>query len=252
MDDESSKFLSEITIILGSLFPTDDFEINITDFTDLQSTFKIFIHNRKDDELCVFLQMFLSINTIAIALLNKCDVGECSGKILVERIEKFVSKLKRIKTITLHDASTVFLCDIEIKLSYLKILTKGKSWYNSLNYVSCNNELELSHNSKFINEKMNNLDITIINTLEQHSNYIQYNKKETIKSYVQRIMNLIPNPNCSHKSLDCDDIHRTNVIFLKFVVDTFTPYILYDEHRLTKSVNTQDGGKQRRKTKKKN
>jgi ribosomal protein L24 len=83
-------------------------------------------------------------NHIYVENLNKCDKN--SGTILLEKIINIAKELK-YKNIKLSDASTISFDsrrrttdqkNCNFPLSYWHILSKGKSWYNSLGFISNN------------------------------------------------------------------------------------------------------------------
>jgi hypothetical protein len=55
---------------------------------------------------------------------------------LLKIIDKLAESIPCIEFIDLQHGSAISICDEEISLRDLKILTKGESWYNSLGYKS--------------------------------------------------------------------------------------------------------------------
>ena len=99
------------------------------------------------DEDCAFIQLF--DDHIYIELLERCGIN---GSQTIRKIEQLAVKLENISYISLEDDSTLKVYpefDIWINLYIYKILTKGQSWYNSLDYYSDNYEQELDENAKF-------------------------------------------------------------------------------------------------------
>ena len=99
------------------------------------------------DEDCAFIQLF--DDHIYIELLERCGIN---GSQTIRKIEQLAVKLENISYISLEDDSTLKVYpefDIWINLYIYKILTKGQSWYNSLDYYSDNYTKELEDNSKF-------------------------------------------------------------------------------------------------------
>lgn len=88
-------------------------------------------------------------NYIYIDYLQNC--GSKSGRKNLENIENF-AKSENIGTIKLADDSHLNLCKRKIDLSLLKILANGKSWYNSMGYLSSQNNIEIKQNLKLITE----------------------------------------------------------------------------------------------------
>ena len=99
------------------------------------------------DEDCAFIQLF--DDHIYIELLERCGIN---GSQTIRKIEQLAVKLENISYISLEDDSTLKVYpefDIWINLYIYKILTKGQSWYNSLDYYSDNYTEELDENAKF-------------------------------------------------------------------------------------------------------
>lgn len=65
-----------------------------------------------------------------IETLERCGI---LGSKMLEKIEEFARRTGLTK-ISLYDSSSIWICDQEVDLAYLKILTKGESRYNSLGY----------------------------------------------------------------------------------------------------------------------
>ena len=99
------------------------------------------------NEDCAFIQLF--DDHIYIELLERCGIN---GSQTIRKIEQLAVKLENISYISLEDDSTLKVYpefDIWINLYIYKILTKGQSWYNSLDYYSDNYEQEKEDNAKF-------------------------------------------------------------------------------------------------------
>ena len=95
----------------------------------------------------MFIQFFE--DHIYIERLGRCEL---KGGETLDIIEKIAKQLGNISYISLEDDSTLKVYpefDIWINLYIYKILTKGKSWYNSLEYYSNNYTEELEENAKF-------------------------------------------------------------------------------------------------------
>lgn len=133
-----------------------------------------YIISTKDGKQCLTLS--LDEDTIEVHDLDKCGL---TGTILLDLLEKYARSVG-IKEINLLDASLIHTnCEdetgqtINIDLAVLKLLTTGKSWYNSLGYFSSDDTEETKEEI----EKIANLpcidailscketEIRIINTL---------------------------------------------------------------------------------------
>jgi len=139
---------TEIDRVLSHFFLEPDFKIEQLD-AEYEDTFRYkIISNINGKKLnCVFLQFF--DDHIYIERLGRCEL---KGGETLDIIEKIAKQLGNISYISLEDDSTLKVYpefDIWINLYIYKILTKGKSWYNSLDYYSDNYAEELDANAKF-------------------------------------------------------------------------------------------------------
>ena len=153
------------------------------------------------DEDCAFIQLF--DDHIYIELLERCGIN---GSQTIRKIEQLAVKLENISYISLEDDSTLKVYpefDIWINLYIYKILTKGQSWYNSLDYYSDNYEQELEDNSKFktmtIKEFQEDVSMSDINNKKynKHLNDLltifSFESKEsmTVPDFYKKIMEII-------------------------------------------------------------
>jgi hypothetical protein len=130
--------------LLTNFFPEPTFRIRRLK-SEYDNVPRYGISTGNDD--CAFIQLF--DDHIYIELLERCGIN---GSQTIRKIEQLAVKLENISYISLEDDSTLKVYpefDIWINLYIYKILTKGKSWYNSLDYYSDNYEQELEDNSKF-------------------------------------------------------------------------------------------------------
>ena len=139
---------TEIDRVLSHFFLEPDFKIEQLD-AEYEDTFRYkIISNINGKKLnCVFIQFF--DDHIYIERLGRCEL---KGGETLDIIEKIAKQLNNISYISLEDDSTLKVYpefDIWINLYIYKILTKGKSWYNSLEYYSNNYTEELKENAKF-------------------------------------------------------------------------------------------------------
>ena len=153
------------------------------------------------DEDCAFIQLF--DDHIYIELLERCGIN---GSQTIRKIEQLAVKLENISYISLEDDSTLKVYpefDIWINLYIYKILTKGQSWYNSLDYYSDNYTKELEDNSKFktmtIKEFQEDVSMSDINNKKynKHLNDLltifSFESKEsmTVPDFYKKIMEII-------------------------------------------------------------
>lgn len=87
--------------------------------------------------LCISFS-FDDEHNLLITEVNKCGF---TGTELLERIELLAQK-EGVPSIMLEDQSSVSYGDYRLDLAALSILTKGRSWYNSMGYYSENHEFE--------------------------------------------------------------------------------------------------------------
>ena len=153
------------------------------------------------DEDCAFIQLF--DDHIYIELLERCGIN---GSQTIRKIEQLAVKLENISYISLEDDSTLKVYpefDIWINLYIYKILTKGQSWYNSLDYYSDNYTKELEDNSKFktmtIKEFQEEVKSSDINNkkynkhLNDFPDIFSFESKEsmTVPDFYKKIMEII-------------------------------------------------------------
>jgi hypothetical protein len=130
----------EITRILEEVFTHDKFTIT-------RDNSLYFIASINPSGQCLKLRIRRD-NNIEIDKLDKCGI---QGSKSIRMVEEVFKKIPSVKKIKLTDASTISVCGESIKLSCLKILSKGESWYNSLGYYSSKNpEWEKEANAKII------------------------------------------------------------------------------------------------------
>ena len=130
--------------LLTNFFPGPTFRIRRLK-SEYDNVPRYGISTGNDD--CAFIQLF--DDHIYIELLERCGIN---GSQTIRKIEQLAVKLENISYISLEDDSTLKVFpefDIWINLYIYKILTKGQSWYNSLDYYSDNYEEELDENAKF-------------------------------------------------------------------------------------------------------
>lgn len=112
------------------------------------------------NQICLRVRFFT--NYIYILYLSKCKI---KGLETLKKIEKIGIELNNINYISLEDESTVQIypdLPFKIDLGILKILTNGKSWYNSLEYFSNEYYEEVEHNKMIINMTLSTFQEKII------------------------------------------------------------------------------------------
>lgn len=102
----------------------------------------------KDKTKCLILDFYKHF--IEIRTLDKCGK---SGTDSLSKVDELAKKLN-INCIKLYDGSTIEKCGVGISLIDIKILTTGKSWYNSQGYFSRNYDSEFENNRIKIDMKL--------------------------------------------------------------------------------------------------
>jgi hypothetical protein len=150
--------------------------------------------------------------------LNKC--GNNSGNMMLKKLDEIPTVMPNVKYIKLIDESTIIFKFREIEiipLSILKILSSGKSWYNSYGYISENYKNEIKHNAGFLD--MNCIDFLNLVNQKRQPEYdaaiAEINKTYTIHKdsrnrniYTRKatgdIINYTPTPSCGNIMIDID------------------------------------------------
>jgi hypothetical protein len=178
---DNSKII-EITTKVEDIFPKDMFSMQI------MNSNKFSIKTGKDN--C--LEIIIKESLLYINFLSKCGIN---GTESLRRIEEAVKNIPYITDIGLQDGSEIYFCDYRFNLAFLKILTKGQSWYNSLGYISKDYEMEKSHNKQIIElscvdfiEELFKKKVEIFmekNSKEKMSEIIEKLKNDTLPTYVK-------------------------------------------------------------------
>ena len=133
------------------------------------------------------LDFYFSDDKIHIWNLNKCVINGPSSLLKMEILAK---KFPFVKYIDLLDVSQfqVYPDDVNIQVSLrdLKILTQGKSWYNTKEYISDDYKYELECNKKIINNSMFWFNIEIYNLICKQID-IDYQCEEFTHQYYEHI-----------------------------------------------------------------
>jgi hypothetical protein len=238
------------------------------------------IRAKDNEELCLSLHFFN--NNIYVNYLGRCGIKINSGNDLLKKLDKLALSMPNIQYIELTDESTIYINDNEINLAFLKILTKGQSWYNSLEYFSSNYNNENLHNKRLCNTPL----IDLLNFCKDklieerakttYSNFINYTdifskekndiekKIESLKlklkqhfpdikdnlktkNYLNEIIELIEN---NYEKTN-DTYEKTEL--LNELIETIGALILYDpklyKHIRNNSDFDKKGGKNKRKNK---
>ena len=233
-------------VVIDQLFPNDQFEVAIKRMstTTSSSTITVIVRSRAAPTTGICLQLIITpLESIVVSTLTKCnDVtrNEGSGSALMLKVKQLAKTLK-IDTIQLYDDSKVRVCGDtkdapEIDLFRLKILTKGKSWYNSLGYKSEYYAEEIEHNREVILSSI--LQVASQLKLELDTGrFPPTSPDETVQAYITRLLQHLP----------CD--HETGA-YLKYVIDNVSKLLWY-ERMLEKKIRITSKSKSRIKRKSK-
>lgn len=217
----------------------------------------------KTDELLCFDLSFFD-EYIYINTLDKCGI---SGTESLEKIEKLAEmlnakfdemlpKMSRIEYIELLDSSHIKICDSELQLSILKLLTTGQTWYNSKGYFS--KQQDKIDNAEIIEMKYTKfIDVVFQKYIEKYKTNLTTTKIQEIKELfpscdnettVQQYFNcaLTEISNC-----DCDE-YKLKIKLLASYLDIIdNSNILKKTRRVEKQVPrfSPKGGKPNKKRK---
>ena len=200
----------------------------------------VIISNKKDnDNSCLILRVN-SNKIIRLDTLDRCDVGnEGKGNALIRKVNELALSLPEYNSIKLIDTSHITLCDtITVKLSHLKILTKGMSWYNSHGYYSENNAAEVKHNNSFITSKIHKIPVLrdILKVDDSESSYPKVKPTDTVQVYVSRMLKSIESASSFSGLTKCGKVQKKKADNLKNIVELLSPLLIYD-NKLTKMVS---------------
>lgn len=127
--------------MIKRIFEPTDFKINIKRGEYVITTI--------EEEKCIVMTFRINFPNISLHNLYKCGLN--TGTKLLQKIDALAKITPGIKTISLSDESKITVCDdIEISLSYINILSSGKSWYNSHGYFSQTYDKEQQNNLKYL------------------------------------------------------------------------------------------------------
>jgi hypothetical protein len=200
----------------------------------------VIISNKKDnDKSCLILRVNIRDKIIRIDSLDRCYVGnEGKGNAMIRKVNDLALSLPEYNSIKLIDGSHITLCDtIIVKLAYLKMLTKGMSWYNSHGYFSENHDAEIRHNNSLITSKIHKIPALreILKVDDSDSEFPKVKPTDTVQAYVSRMLKSIESANSSSETTKCGKVQNKKANNLKNVVELLSPLLMYD-NKLTKTV----------------
>ena len=189
----------DFDVVINNLFPNDQFEVAIKRMSTSSGTSTVTVRSRAAPTTGICLQLIITpLESIVVSTLTKCtDVtrNEGSGNALMLKVSQLAKTLK-IDTIQLYDDSKVRICGdakdtTEVDLFRLKILTKGKSWYNSLGYKSEYYAEEIEHNREVILSSM----LQVASQLKLKLDTVRFpptSPDETVQAYITRLLTMKP------------------------------------------------------------
>lgn len=238
---------TKIDGVLSDFFPEPNFKIEQLE-AEYENTFRYQIISDIEGKRynCIFVQFFE--DHIYIERLGRCEL---KGSETLNIIEQIAKQLENINYISLEDDSTLKIfapINIWINLYIYKILTKGKSWYNSLGYYSDNYANELKDNEKFetmtineFQEEVKSRNVNYENHLNKFENIFSFKPEEsmTVPEFYKEIMYNINRMNQIRKKVEWleDD--------LNFVLES--EIINYNPKKLEKRIREPRGGKKGKK-----
>jgi hypothetical protein len=141
---------------------------------------------------------------IYISRISKCSDGKPLTREVIKVVENLAVSKSDIRYIYLDDKSSINVCTVPLQLYYLKILTTGESWYNSIGYKSSTHDDDVAHNAVIINRPMGQL-LSELSYTEVHmfpglpptlenlqTVFPGLSEKMTVKEYVTAMSNELP------------------------------------------------------------
>jgi hypothetical protein len=260
--DDSPKELSkkdkdaiELEAII-QIFPKPEYFVEYSNMYDMESEYNI---TSKNGHVCCNIEFVK--NKLYINSLQKCGIN---GTETLRKLEQVAKSISYINELSLTDASVIeksCIKDKETKLFHfslrlLKILTNGRSWYNSLGYISTKYDDELAHNAEIIKmecsqffealHKIYNNDTRPVNKgkereiegrmrVEESIRFFDFSGL-TVQEYFTRVLHYISSENCDY------DTYKWIAFILQYILQS--KIILYDYH-LSKHIQ-RGGGKSKK------
>lgn len=152
MTEFKRNLVFQIPEMLQTHFPRPFAIFNITSADQrLENKLAYQISYQKSICLHIVITLYESKTYIKNIYLKKLDKCFISGSNLLQMLENFAADFDIVIPILLTDESFITLYEKNISLKYLSLLKSGKSWYNTLGYVSADYETEQAHNQAIIN-----------------------------------------------------------------------------------------------------
>jgi hypothetical protein len=172
-EDQITYYRPEYTSIIEGIFR----DYNIFVVEESRNKYNdVFIKN--DQTKCLGLKF--GENFIKIVTLARCKNNPGNGTELMQLVEEVAKLIPNVLYLKLEDAANITLSNgSKINLAFLKILTKGESWYNSLGYYSDTYEEEKRNNNNVIQTQYSVLIENLI------SNWVDGFKSKNTKENIE-------------------------------------------------------------------
>ena len=170
-----------------------------------------------------------------VSKLFKCGGDERTGPALLNLIDKLAESIPRVKYIELQDGSSISICDEEISLRNLKILTNGESWYNSFGYKSDHHEEDKHYNEQIRTRTMDELlpellETSDIITLKENANALfpGLSTTWTAKDYIAAMLKAVPKTGTTKPVIRCTEEQQNKAELLIELVWRLGKLLQYD------------------------
>jgi hypothetical protein len=205
------------------------------------------------------LKGFDEYNILYITNISNCN--GTTGNMFLNLLDDLVNILSFVKKIRIQsDASQIRMCDIQIPLANLHILTSenGESWYNKHGYVNATTERDKTLNIAFgstpvtkvfgcleYNQPLNGI---YPNVTRQDNESIpeiktQIEKYLTLTISVRECVNHFSKLVRGFDKTKCSPDYANQVEFLRKLVNLFSKFVQYNYTDLDKTKNTESIGK---------
>ena len=190
-------------------------------------------------------------SNIYISKISKCSDGKPLTREAIKMVEDFAKSDPDIRFIYLDDESSINVCTVPLQLRYLKILTTGQSWYNSIGYKSFEHDADVAHNARIINTPMHLL-LSLLSKLSYtevfpglpptsvnlQTFFPGLSQEMTVKEYVTEMSNQLPRSG----TITCPKEQVDKAKLLYNLIDAIRGMLRYNES-LRKMINKLHAGR---------
>lgn len=229
---------NQIAELLNKYFPRPLSVFNITSaIQPAENQYAYQIKYRDSNCLHIVITLFNDKTHIKNIYLKKLDKANGSGTHNLNALEAFAASFGYPIPILLIDESyiTIHNTDSEknISLKYLSLLKSGKSWYNTLGYISANYDEEQYQNERAIQTPFMKALPYVIENLKTGDN------REIYTAFITSIMDPIVNPDSLSNIID---IVRQNIANLDIKqIDTIKVQSVFKQiHQILKMIDASD------------